>query len=72
MAPSNISVNAISCGVIDTDMNSCFTKSEMQELKNEIPACRLGTPRDVGQLVLSILNSPSYMTGQIIGIDGGL
>ena len=72
VAPSNISVNAISCGVIDTDMNSCFTKSEMQELKNEIPACRLGTPRDVGQLVLSILNSPSYMTGQIIGIDGGL
>ena len=72
VAPSNISVNAISCGVIDTDMNSCFTESEMQELKSEIPACRLGTPRDVGQLVLSILNSPSYMTGQIIGIDGGL
>lgn len=72
VAPSNISVNAISCGVIDTDMNSCFSESEMKELKDEIPACRLGTPREVGQLVLSILNSPSYMTGQIIGIDGGL
>ena len=72
VAPSNISVNAIACGVIDTDMNSCFTQEEMSELVDEIPAGRLGTPTEVGQLVLSILNSPSYMTGQIIGIDGGI
>jgi len=72
VAPSNISVNAIACGVIDTDMNSCFTQEEISELVDEIPAGRLGTPTEVGQLVLSILNSPSYMTGQIIGIDGGI
>ncbi len=72
VAPSNISVNAISCGVIDTDMNSCFSDEEMNSLIDEIPAGRLGTPSEVGQLVLSILNSPSYMTGQIIGIDGGI
>ena len=72
VAPSNISVNAIACGVIDTDMNSCFSQEEMSELVDEIPAGRLGTPTEVGQLVLSILNSPSYMTGQIIGIDGGI
>ncbi len=72
VAPSNISVNAISCGVIDTDMNSCFSDEEMNSLIEEIPAGRLGTPTEVGQLVLSILNSPSYMTGQIIGIDGGI
>ena len=71
VAPSNIAVNAIACGVIDTDMNSCFSQEEISELVDEIPAGRLGTPTEVGQLVLSILNSPSYMTGQIIGIDGG-
>ena len=72
VAPSNISVNAISCGVIDTDMNSCFSDEEINSLIDEIPVGRLGTPTEVGQLVLSILNSPSYMTGQIIGIDGGI
>ncbi|MCR4610266.1 MAG: SDR family oxidoreductase [Lachnospiraceae bacterium] len=72
VAPSNISVNAIACGVIDTDMNSCFTKSELDDLTDEIPACRMGTPKEVGDTVLSILNSPIYMTGQIIGLDGGI
>ena len=72
VAPSNISVNAISCGVINTDMNSCFSDDEISSLIDEIPAGRLGTPTEVGQLVLSILNSPSYMTGQIIGLDGGI
>lgn len=72
VAPSNISVNAISCGVIDTDMNSCFSDEEINSLIDEIPVGRLGTPTEVGQLVLSILNAPSYMTGQIIGIDGGI
>lgn len=72
VAPSNIAVNALSCGVIDTDMNSCFTKEEIDSLVDEIPACRLGTPREVGQVVLSLLNSPTYLTGQIIGVDGGI
>ena len=72
VASSNISVNSIACGVIDTDMNSCFGEEEMSGLVDEIPACRLGTPTEVGGLVLSILNSPSYMTGQIIGLDGGI
>ncbi len=71
VAPSNISVNAISCGVIDTDMNKCFSDEEISNLKDEIPIGRLGTPTDVGQLALSIINSPTYMTGQIIGCDGG-
>ncbi len=72
VAPSNISVNAISCGVINTDMNSCFSDEEISSLIDEIPVGRLGTPTEVGQLILSILNSPSYMTGQIIGLDGGI
>lgn len=71
LAPSNITVNAISCGVIDTDMNKSFSKSEMKALINEIPANRLGTPDEVAELTLHLINSPKYLTGQIIGINGG-
>lgn len=71
LAPSNIQVNAIACGVIDTDMNRCFSEEERQQLKDEIPADRLGQPEEVADLALQIASSPSYMTGQIITIDGG-
>lgn len=71
LAPSGITVNAIACGFIDTDMNSCFNEEDRQELKNEIPADRFGTAGDVARTVLSILYSSSYMTGQIITLDGG-
>lgn len=71
LAPSNIAVNAISCGVIDTDMNKCFSTSEMDALIEEIPANRLGTPEEVAKLTYQLINSPKYMTGQVINIDGG-
>lgn len=71
LAPSNIAVNAISCGVIDTDMNKVFTQKELNDLIEEIPANRLGTPDEVATLVLQLINSPKYLTGQIITIDGG-
>ena len=72
LAPSNISVNAISCGVIDTDMNrSHLSDDDMEDLRNEIPAGRLGTPEEVAAMVLKVIESPSYMTGQIITLDGG-
>jgi 3-oxoacyl-[acyl-carrier protein] reductase len=71
LAPSGIAVNAVACGVIDTRMNQCFTKEEMDDLKEEIPADRIGTPEEVAALAVKILESPEYMTGQIITIDGG-
>lgn len=71
LAPSNISVNAIACGVIDTEMNGFLSPEERTELESEIPAGRFATTNEVAQTVLSILNSPSYLTGQIIGLDGG-
>lgn len=71
LAPSNIAVNAISCGVIDTDMNKCFSKNEMAALIEEIPANRLGTPQEVAELTMQLINSPKYLTGQIISINGG-
>lgn len=71
LAPSNISVNAVACGIIDTDMNSHLSKEELDALKAEIPADRIGKPEEVAQLVLQTAQAPSYMTGQIITIDGG-
>ena len=71
LAPSNIQVNAIACGVIDTDMNKCFSEEDMAMLKEEIPADRLGTTEEVAEMVMQIINSPAYLTGQIITIDGG-
>lgn len=71
LAPSNIQVNAIACGVIDTAMNACFGEEERNALIREIPADRLGLPAEVAKLVLQTAQAPSYMTGQIITIDGG-
>ena len=71
LAPSNIQVNAIACGVIDTDMNRCFSEEEMQALIDEIPADRLGTPEEVALLALQLAQSPAYLTGQVITLDGG-
>lgn len=71
LAPSNIQVNALACGVIDTDMNRCFSAEEMEALAEEIPACRLGRPEEAARLASQILSAPEYMTGQIITMDGG-
>lgn len=72
LAPSNISVNAITCGVIDTDMNKCFSEEETQALIDEIPAGRMAATSEVAKTVSSIIEAPIYMTGQIIGLDGGI
>lgn len=71
LAPSNIQVNAIACGIIDTAMNACFSANELQALREDIPADRIGAPEEVARLVLQTAQAPSYMTGQIITIDGG-
>ena len=71
LAPSNIQVNAIACGVIDTSMNACFSSEDMDALTEEIPADRIGKPEEVAQLALQLAQAPTYMTGQIITIDGG-
>lgn len=71
LAPSGITVNAIACGVIDTEMNHCFSEEERAALMEEIPAGRFGSPKEVAQLALQLANSPAYLTGQIIGLDGG-
>lgn len=71
LAPSHIAVNAIACGVIDTEMNRFLSPSDRQALEEEIPAGHFATAKEVAQTVLTLLDNPSYLTGQIIGFDGG-
>ena len=71
LAPSNIQVNAIACGCIDTQMNACFSEEERAALTDEIPAGRFGMPEEVASLVLTLAEGNEYLTGQIITLDGG-
>ena len=71
LAPSNICVNAISCGAIETSMNQWLSKEEEEALTDEIPIGRLGKPEEIASFAYTLANSPSYLTGQVIRMDGG-
>ena len=72
LGPSGITVNAIEPGVIKTDMNSALDEETMSELCDETPLCRLGEPEDVAELAYFLASDKaSFITGQIIGVDGG-
>lgn len=71
VAPSNIQVNAIACGAIDTDMNSHLSDEDKAALALEIPAGRFGLPSEIGKIVKGLICAPDYLTGQIITVDGG-
>lgn len=70
LAPCNIQVNAVAFGAIDTDMNSHLSDEDKSILIEEIPSGRMGTPQEAGKMILNLLNSPDYLTGQIITMDG--
>lgn len=71
LAPSNIQVNAIACGLIDTDMNAHFSDDEIGAIISDIPADRIGKPEEVAHLAIQLSTDNNYLTGQIIGLDGG-
>ena len=71
LAPSGISVNAVACGLIDTDMNSRLSDEELAEVVADIPADRIGKPAEVASVILSLAESTNYLTGQVIKVDGG-
>ena len=71
LAPSNIQVNAIACGLIDTDMNACFSEEDLHYIIEEIPADRIGETAEVARLCHMLAEAPDYLTGQIITLDGG-
>ncbi|MEG1008744.1 MAG: SDR family oxidoreductase [Clostridia bacterium] len=69
---SNITVNAVSPGVIQTDMINEYTKEELDELISNIPMNRLGTVKDISDIVTFLISDKArYITGQVITVDGG-
>lgn len=73
MAPSNIRVNAIAPGVIDTKMNSFLSDEDKVELEEEIPMGRFGRPSEIGKIAVFLCSDDSsYITGEIIRADGGM
>ena len=70
LGPSNIRVNSIAPGMINTKMNSKFTEKEIEEIKEEIPLERLGNPQDIAKCIKWLIDD-NYTTGQVISINGG-
>ena len=71
LAPSNISVNAIAFGAVDTDMNSELTPEEKSALCEEIPYGRMATSEEAALFISRLLEMPSYFTGEVVKFDGG-
>jgi len=70
LGPSNIRVNAIAPGVIDTDMNSNIDEAIKEEIKNETPLNKIGKPIDIYRCVKWLIED-EFTTGQIISPNGG-
>lgn len=73
LAPLNIRVNAIAPGFIDTDMIKALPEDKYKERVDSIKMNRIGTPQDVANCALFLASDLSeYVTGQIVGVDGGM
>ena len=70
LGPSNIRVNSIAPGIIDTDMNKNLSKEDIDNIRNEIPLERIGKTVDISKCVEWLIDD-DYTTGQIISINGG-
>ena len=72
VGPCGINVNCIAPGVIKTDMLSCYSEDDLDDLAQETPLSRLGTPRDIANAALFLAKSDSdFITGQVLGVNGG-
>ena len=72
LGPSNITVNCVEPGLIDTEMNAALDEQTRSALCEETPLCRIGTPEDVAAAVAFFASEQaSFITGQMLGVDGG-
>jgi len=73
LASRNILINAVAPGFIETDMTAAMTPEARDTLSGQIPLERLGTPNDVaGAVTFLVSDLASYITGQVLVVDGGL
>ena len=73
VASRNITVNAVAPGFIETQMTDVLKDDIKEEIAKKIPLKRMGTPQDVANVVKFLAsNDSSYITGQVINIDGGM
>ncbi len=71
VAPSKILINAIACGLINTDMNNNLTEEDKESFVEDIPLSRQGEGSEVAELCLYLAEKNTYMTGQVLTVDGG-
>lgn len=72
LAPSGIRVNCVCPGYIDTEMNSGYSKEDVEAICEEIPLMRIGTPKETAKAIYFLASDEaSYVTGQIFGVNGG-
>ena len=71
LGPSGIRVNSIAPGFIDTDMNKCYSKEDVQGIISETPLEKIGHPSDISKCIKWLIKD-QFTTGQIISINGGL
>ncbi len=73
VGPSGVRVNCVTPGVIDTDMNASLTEDDRAALSDETPLCRIGQAAEVAKTILFLCSEDaSFITGQIVGVSGGL
>ena len=71
--PSGVRVNCVTPGVIDTDMNAQLTEDDRAALRDETPLGRIGEAAEVAKTILFLCSEgASFITGQIVGVSGGL
>lgn len=73
LAPYNIRVNAVAPGFIETDMTKQLSQEKYEQRLSEIKMGRIGKPEEVANTILFLASDlASYVTGQVIGVDGGM
>ena len=70
LGPSNIRVNVVAPGMVDTDMNKNLNKDDLEKIKEEIPLGKIAKPEEIVKSVKWLIED-EYVTGQIISVNGG-